>query len=90
MEDKKYVYAIHEGSQWEGGGVSEIYGEKEKAIKFALMKVEEKKQNDAELNKETWPYYKPWEKLEYESNEFFIMGWANYIEEVCIYKYEVL
>ena len=88
MSEKVYVYLIHEGSVHEGGETTEVYGDEEKAIKFALMKVEQRNREDIERNR-TWR--DPFEEVEKEYyGEFFIRAWSNKYDEICIYKYEVL
>ena len=79
------VYAIYEGCRFEGGGVAEIYAKKEKAIKFALMLVEQKNKRAAEIHKED----KDWQFKEQEAQGIVVKCWQNPIDEIIVYEYEV-
>ena len=79
------VYAIYEGCRFEGGGVQEIYAEKEKAIKFALMLVEQKNKRAARIHKKD----EEWKFKEQEASGIVVKCWQNPIDEIIIYEYEV-
>lgn len=86
------VYAIHQGCIWEGGGVSEIYGDKEKAIKFALIELEEQKK----LSESMWRHHPEgkerftWKEKVMEENEDIVRSWDNGVNEIVIYKHKLL
>lgn len=92
-ESKQYVYAIYGGCIFEGGGVGEIYSDEEKAIKFALMFVDQKNKKAFEVH----GYNENWEK-DYSFKEIFYdfqidhisKVWANNTDEIIVYKYELL
>ncbi len=84
----KKVYAIHTGSIHEGGGVQEIYKDKDNAIKFALMMVVEKNKKVVEIHGEDTDF------MFIEISYDFPMGsvikcWQSCIDEIIIYEYDL-
>ena len=85
------VYALYTGCRFEGGSVSEIYAEKESAIKFALMLVE-KENNDIKRkhDNDEWEYDdEEWEYKEQSAQGMVIKCWQNPIDEIIVYEYEL-
>ena len=81
------VFAIHEGCRFEGGRVTEIYSTEEKAIKFALMRVEHKKQEVLQIWEEDADDW-DWNEVE-NHGEHIVKMWQNPVDQLIIYKYEV-
>lgn len=88
-----HVYAIYGGCIFEGGGVGEIYRSEEKAIKFALMQVEEKNKHAYEIHGKD-PDWK--ERFYYKEQTYdfptphIVKVWATNTSEIIVYKYELL
>ena len=92
MSEKEYVYAIHEGSIYEGGGVSEIFRNPETAIKFAWMKVIEENKKVEKIHGRDANWKDDYEYKEYISKDlspFILKIWKSTISEIIIYKYEL-
>lgn len=77
------------GSIWEGGCTREIYADKEDAIKFAYMLVNEqieerKKMWDDLEDQDMFPQW-----TEKEASERIIKRWDNSTDEIYILEYEL-
>lgn len=83
------VYAIHEGCKFEGGGVVEIYADKETAIKFALMLVEEKKQWTSKVHEDDPENWEWKEILITYPDSKAVKVWQNPVDEVIVYEYDL-
>lgn len=84
------VYAIHEGCRFEGGGVTEIYADKEKAIKFALMKVEQERIQTAQIHADE-PEEWEWKEIKFTYPESKVVKlWQNPIDEIIVYEYDLI
>jgi len=80
------VYAIHTGCKYEGGITREIYADKENAIKFASMLVEEFKKRDARIW--TWEEIPGgWEEI--SAHDEIIKAWQSPLDEIVVYEYEL-
>lgn len=94
MSEDKKVYAIYEGCVHEGGGVQEIYADEEKAIKFALMLVEEKNAKTMTM----WENNRPFRETQifkedlasnYDFPIYFVKRWINHHNEIVVIPYEL-
>lgn len=86
------VYAIHTGCRFEGGGVKEIFAEKDNAIKFALMEVEENNKQAVRIHESDEFVFKEVPKDEYSIDGIdsgVVKMWQSPIDEIIIYEYEV-
>lgn len=83
------VYAIYTGCIWEGGSVREIYADKENAIKFALMLVEEKNKWVKIIHSEEIEDGEDWDFKEQEAQGMVVKCWANPVDEIIIYEYDL-
>lgn len=87
--NKTYVYAIYSGSVYEGGGVIEIYADKEKAIKFAIMLVEKEKKSTERIHKKDMNS-EYWKWSEKENGGSIVKCWANPVDEIIVYEYNLI
>ena len=94
------VYVIHQGDVHEGGGCTEIYLDKEKAIKFALMEVQSKISKHNETYKgddvvnvflresTTWVDKRTGKEDKYHEN--IVFDWSNEVEEIRVVKFKII
>lgn len=83
------VYAIHTGCKFEGGGVREIYSDKENAIKFALMLVEQEKEQVIKIHEEDAPNWEWKEVPVFNHDGHIVKLWQNPVDEIIIYEFEL-
>lgn len=98
MEEIEYIYVIYEGCFHEGLYASEFYRDKERAIKFALIRLEERKNEfkrihgkheEGEWENCRWAFKENHKAYELSQGNV-ILCWQNCIDEVSLCRQKLL
>lgn len=84
------IYVIYTGCFHEGIYPMEFHSDKNKAIKFALMRLEEKKKEVYKIHedKDGWAFTEDFKA--YEINENILLRFVNKIYEISVWKEKLL